>query len=762
MKFGWTTACLLLIAAALRAASPEETAQLQFGDGLFRRGIHDMAIREYMVFMEKYPESASADAVWFRSGECYRAMGNRLAADRAYSRVAAMPGSAHRFRAVLRRAELAMDAGQDESAAGMLRGLLAESPPAEVAADATFRLATALEKLNQPEAAAAAYDRVVRDYAASPFHPYSLLALGGLAVAGQGGDSRAEPLFLKATEKAPEPRVGAEAWYQLGALYYRGSNYVRSAFAFDQLFIRYGSDVRVAPARLQAAWAYHRAGRHADTVKLADEVLAAREAPMDGWLYLAANSERQLQRYAPAAARYETLMKQFPESPYAARAAYERALALFAGNQFQEAVIQARAIPPDSGMADQVCWLLAESYVALKDENQAMQYYRLLADSHPKSPLAPEALYRLGEMLKKRGEEWNAAECYRAVFTRYPASPLAARGLFAAAYGAAKAGKREDAARDWGRFLAAFPDHELAIDALYQKAVAESQLGRNEQALETYGLLLKRFPKNQYAAEARFWSGVLLESAGKFEDAARELRAALAADPADNTARQARLRLAIVLFRLAQYPESAELSQAIIATPVRDELPPGLLEWLAEYRLKGGAPDKALEAGRLLASGTREAAWVQIGRTLAGEALRKLGKNGEALAEFQAAVAAAADTPSEPRAWLNMGEMALADNRPVDAGKAYGEASRLAGSHEGIRARATFGTARALEAAGDSEGAVRFYLNVALLYQDPDLTPESLYKAAAGFKKQNRGKEAADLLAELKNLYPKSPWAAKE
>jgi TolA-binding protein len=455
-------------------------------------------------------------------------------------------------------------------------------------------------------------------------------------------------------------------------------------------------------------------------------------------------------------------MKEFPASPYAGRAAYERALALFAAGQYTGAVAQARSIPPDSAMADQVCWLLAEASVALKDENQALQNYRMIAEQHPRSTLAPEALYRIGDVLKKRGEDWNAAESYRAVFTRYPASPLAAKGLFAAAYGAAKAGRREDAARDWGQFLAAFPDHELAPDALFQKAVAEAQLGRNDQALDTYGLLLRRFPRTAYAADAHFWSGVLLETGGKFEDAARALRAALAAEPSDNTARLARLRLGIVLFRLAQYPEAAELAQGTIATPLRDDLPPGLLEWLAEYRIREKAFPKALEAARLLATGKREAAWVQIGRSLSGEALNGLGQTAAAKAEFEAATAVEAETPAQARAWLKLGDLTLAASDFEGAEKAYGEAARRAGENEAVRAYATAGTARALEGKGDADGAVRFYMNVALLYHDPELTPECLYKAAAGFKRQGRAREAADLAAELRKLYPKSPWAAKE
>jgi cellulose synthase operon protein C len=762
MKLGWTTLMLLLLALGAPAAAPDESAQLQFADGLFRRGIYDMALKEYMLFLETYPSNAAADAVWFRSGECYREMGNRVAADKTYARVQAMPASPQRFRAALRRAELLLDSGQTDAAAALLQALLGDKPPPEIASDACFRLAGALEKLNRPAEAVPLYERLARDYPESPFIPYTFLALGGLSSGSPGGEPRAEGFFTKAAEKSTDPRVGAEAWYQLGNLYYRGSNYVKSAFAFDQLFTRFGTDTRVAQARFQAAWAYQRAARYADAVALADRALAAGEAPRDGWLYLAANGDRQLQRHAAAAARYETLMKEFPGSVYAGRAGYERALALFAAGQYAEATAQARVIPPDSAMADQVCWLLAESAIALKDENQALQYYRLIAEQHPKSALAPEALYRIGDVLKKRGEDWNAAEAYRAVFARYPDSTLAAKGLFAAAYGAAKANRREDAARDWGQFLTSFPDHELAPDALFQKAVAEAQLGRNDQALDTYSLLLKRFPRTAYAADARFWSGVLLETSGKYEDAARELRASLASEPSENTARLARMRLGIVLFRLEQYPEAAELAQGVIATPLRADLPPGLLEWLAEYRIKAKEYPKALEAARLLASGKREPSWVQIGRTLAGEALNGLGQAADSKVEYEAAVAVEADTPAKARAWLKLGDMALAASDFAGAEKAYGEAAQRAGNNEAVRAYATAGTARALEGKGDADGAVRFYMNVALLYHDPDLTPECLYKAAAGFKRQGRAKEAADLVAELKKLYPQSPWAAKE
>ena len=52
-------------------------------------------------------------------------------------------------------------------------------------------------------------------------------------------------------------------------------------------------------------------------------------------------------------------------------------------------------------------------------------------------------------------------------------------------------------------------------------------------------------------------------------------------------------------------------------------------------------------------------------------------------------------------------------------------------------------------------------MSVAVLFEDPALTPECLYRAAEAFGKQGRAGERESTLAELKRRYPDSPWAKK-
>lgn len=764
------TPALSVLVALLSAASAlalTEQEQAQFADGLYVRGIYDMALKEYMGFLDAYPQSALVDAVWFRAGECYRELGNRIAADRAYAKVQAMPESPHRFRAAFRRAELLADGGDWQGAVDAFAALLAQAPPPDIAAGAIYQTGLGLQKLGRSAEALPQFEKLAAEHPGSPFYAYALMALAD-ACAGQSNQSaRAEELYLKVAENPPTNRLGAEAWFRLGDLYFRRADYARSAHAYEQLQTRYPGDIRAADARLPAAWAFHNAGRHADAIRLCEEAARQEGLPPDqraGWLYLTANCESQLLRHEAAAASYATLLQQFPESAYAAAATYERALALYKAGRYEEAVAQARLIKPGPDLSERVYWLLAESYAALKQEDEAIQYYQLVSAEFPASSLAPEAMYRLAHLLRKRGEFGPAAELYGQVFRKHPGAPVAAQALFASGFCLAKAGREDEAVREWGLLVQSFAADPLVEDALYQKAITEAHLDRQEQSLASFSDLLKRFPATKYAADARYWSGVMLEGAGKLGDAEEALRAALAAGPGPELARKAQLRLGIVLHKGGKKDEAAALLQGLLDSPLRPELSPELVEWLAEHQLarkEYALADAA--AAALVENGKDDTAWRQIGLALRGNSLLGQGKADEGREQLLAAVALGARTPAEAGACLRLGDLALEAGRLDEAEAQYSRAADLSAGDAllGIRVAAYAGLGKTLETRGDLEGASRFHMSVALLFDNPDVVPESLYRAASVFRRLGREGDARKALQELQARYPQSPWAAK-
>lgn len=756
---------VLAAGAARPAAALDPAEQLQFADGVFARGLWEIALKEYQTVLDQ-GGGADPEMIRYRMGECARALGRAKEAAGHYEWVYNhSPDSEYHFRAGLRCAELMDQDGRLEEKIVFLTGMAAAKPPGDMAAACRYMIGAAEEKLGRRADAAASFERVVKESPGSAFVSYAALALGGLRDR-EGGDNAAavEGLYMMAATNPATARVGAEAWFQLAELYFRQKQFDKSVRAYEKLAATYAADERVPGARLQRAWACHNAGLFAEALKIAAEV-ADSEAAGDKrpeWLYLKANCERQLARNEEAVRTYAALLKKYPDSQLAESAAYERALTLYKMGQFGDAVEQGRAFTPTDRTRKDVYWLLAESCSALKDDTGAIQYYRLLLEQYPDAPLAPDAMYRLAHLLQKKGEPVAAAELFGRLVERFPAHDLAAQALFASAFCYSKAQKHELAVREWGRLIQQYPQSPQVEEATYQKAVSETFLRRDAQSLETWRSLLKQFPKGKYVADASFWCGVMEEEAGKLEQAEADFRNALAAGPAPELKARTQFRLALTLQRRSKPDEAAALLQEVLGTPVREKVPPELLEWLANYHLARQAFAQAATVSDILLSRTNSEAWTQVGWCLKGKAAQGLEKNDDARAAFETAVALKIRTPAAAESYLRLGTLA----QRGDAAKArsfFEQAAALSGSDAmlAVRAHAYAGIARVLKSQGDPEGAARYFMSVAVLFDDPVLAPECLHEAAEAYAKSGREAESRKVIQELLERYPSSSWAAQ-
>ena len=761
-----TCAALLGLLSAGRVAALESEDRLSFADGLYARGLYDMAIKEYQGCLDAFTNSAQTDVILFRIGESYRGMGNPVAAQRSYQRVLLQfPKSPYRYKAGFREAELLRDGGQSDAAVELLRSFLKENPPADAAATALYMAGDMQQRAGKEEDAAAAFSRVVAEYPASEFYSYALLALGGMYARKDATAAKAMELFAKAAEKPPSERVGAEAWFQLGEFHFRQKDFAKSADAYEKLLTLYPADYRATEARLQAGWAAHNAGLYANALRRCDEVLAGAKPPAGAeaadWLYLKANCERQLLKYEAAVQTYGSLLTQQPDGPLAPAAAYERAVAYFKMGRYRDAAREAKALKLTPDIKKDTYWLLAESHAALHEEDDAIQYYRLVVAEFPNDAIAFDARYRLGNLLQKRGDYAAAVDLFEAVARSAAGNDLAPQSLLASGYCLSQIKKYEEAVRNWGLLIQKYPQSALVESALYQKGLGEIFLHRDEAALASLRDLAKRFPQTKYAPESHYWAGVLLLDAGTLPDAEAEFRAAIAAKPTGDLLNKAQFRLALALQKLGKGDEAAALLQGLLQAPVKGELPPDLLEWMAEYRLEKKDYARAAEAARLIPENSKEPAWTQIGWALTGRAYLGEGRNADAEAAFQKALGAPANTAYGAEAALRLGELAAASTNHLAAVTYFEQAGKMAADDKllPVRVQSYAGLGRVAKASGHPEIAARYFMSVAVLFDDPELVPECLYEAAQAFKAVGREADRAKAAAELAKRYPDSKWA---
>ncbi len=767
----WLIVCIAFVTAggvAAQTLAPEE--HLQFADGLYARQMYDVALAEYTQFIKANPASKSGAAVYFRIGECQRKLKNPPAAEKAYHRVyAKYPQSTFIHRALFRRAEIFLDAGMDAAAVDLLGKLIAAKPPAEIAPAAHYLRGEALQKIGDPEEAHKAFKAVVDTYSTSPFAAYALIKLGQTSGANT---KQAIEHFTKAIKAATTDRLAAEAWFQLAEVHFRARAYEESARAYEQLLKMYPKDTRAAEAQLQATWAFHNTGLYAEALRRAADAEKRKydDGARDEWLYVRANSERLLLKYAAAVKSYQALLTDTPNSAYAQAAAYEQALVYHRKRDHAAAITRLKQVTWTEKFQRDVFWLLAESHAALDQQDDAIQYYRKLVEEHAEDKLALDGRYRLAHLLQTRGQFGAAAAQYRILVEKHPTSELAPRALFAAGYCLAREGEHAKAVRDWARVIKNHAKNPIVEQALFQKAMSEVRLERDKDGQATLRLLLKGYPATKHLADARFWLGVLLKDAANFKEAEGELRAAvkLAEDP--DLKRKAQFQLALTLQKLNKQAEAADLLQVLLASPMQDRFTPSLLQWVALQRLETKKYAAAAGVAMQLVENADDKRWKLIGWSLAGKAYDALGDAPKAIEAYKKSMASGIQAPHTAETSLRLGEllMSVATPEKADDGRFAAEvylerAAKLA-SQDGqlaIRAAAYAGLGRAAQAREANDEAARYFMSVALLFDDAQLVPECLHRAAACYAAVGNEAAAKKAIEDLVARYPKSKWVPK-
>lgn len=769
MKRAATLLSLLLLTGApvlcLALTAPE---QQQFADGLYSRNMHDLAIKEYQRILAEFPSYEKSDLVLYRLAESLRKTGKAAEALAAYQKVSdAHPTSTMVHRSRLRIVELKVAANDHAGALSIIGQLLTDKPGGEVEAATLYYHGLCLQKSGRGDAARLAYGQLVERFPATPHAGYARLEMAKLLNAGGPGanDEQVAALYLKTAEQPPSPRAGAEALLALADFQFTRQKFAESAAAFGRLRATYPDHPVGAELWIKAAWANFNSRQYPAALDLLGKLPAeARTQFGADALYLEANCLRQTQREQDALARYAELAQKFPQSEYAPFASYETALVAYQRKDFASVIAQAQQMKREPKLALDASWLHARALEQTGKPQDAAAEFARIAESFKDSPRAPEALFEAARIQQDRGKLGEAAGIFRALADQFPKHDLAAKALYAAAVCEVKQDRLEPAAADWGRLLANYPAYELAAEATFQKGLAEMKLQKLEPAEKSFAALLAH-PKAEprQIGEASYWLAMILEQQKKFPEAEKYLRDALGKLGKHDLVPKTQYRLALVLQKQGKEDEAADLVQGVLESPLAGDLDPALLEWLVRRRLDGKAFDKAATAADLMARNAKDPRWKQLAFTLAGQARVALGKPADAVAPYTQAFAIATDTRERVESALFLGEHHRGAKDFAKAADLFGQGAELASrlSLLQLQARGYLGLGRTAEDQSKWEDAARYFMSIAVLYDDPELSPEALLRAARAYKALNRAADAERTHAELKQRYPQSTWAAQ-
>ena len=754
---------LLLLLLGVSAWGLNADEQMRFADGIYLRGFYESAVGEYLLLLRDFPGSEFEAPALYRTGECYRQMGNLAGAERFYKRVASeYPDGKEAPRAALRRAEIALAEGRPEDSKSLLKTLLKGEADAETKAAGTYQLGSSYLKADQLRSATTTFKSLLKDYPDSPYAAYAALDLAAINGSKERNGTQMEDWFEQAVKTAGTPSVKAEALFRWGDWAYRQERYQEAADTLQALLVELPEERRAQDALLATAWSLYYLDRTAEAMQMAEQMIAAATDPETAASgeYLRANCLRKMNRDGEALLAYQSVTQNYPGTPFAQRAAYEIMVTQFKRGQHEKAVVAAPAKPGPANEVD-VLWMRAESERMLGRIDLARGRYETLSTEYAGTDQAASSLLRLGEMAREAGRLEKASELFRRMAEEYPENPAVPDAWKASALARLRTGDAQGALKDWDQVLDANPEGEASEEARLQKVLVLIELKKSAPALKALDELLQISPTGEQTARAHYWRGVLLSEKSKWEEAEEALRSSLSASPDPQTESLARLRLAVVLQRQGRMDEAADQIEPLLEEPQRVAENPALVEWLVRRRFEQGQYADSLVAALALAENAREASWRQIGWHWAGASQSQFGREAEAMVLYEKAVEEEATTREGAESQLLLAGLELKAGHLKEAMERYADAAQSASGEQtlDLRARAYFGLGEAAEADGQLEKAARHFMSVAVLFDDTEWTPNSLYRAGTLFGLTDQPAKEASAWAELVDRYPNSSFA---
>ncbi|HXX40673.1 MAG TPA: tetratricopeptide repeat protein [Chthoniobacterales bacterium] len=788
---GFLAACLLLLTPSARSqqevrraqpvdetpppeaeasASPMDTQalerrQLEYANALFTRKIYDLAIPEYQKYLDDYPGASGRANAYFSLGECYRNLSKLSNARTSFQRVLNDYGeSDFAGPAAYALGEMAFTQKDYRTALPLFHLSAAKSKDAGVALSGRYFEARCLEALGQKDEACDIYQQVAEAKNPNPYREDARMTAGSIALA-RGRKSDALRQYEALSNETQKPALKAEATIRAGLiavdLEQTDAGKIDKAMSDKAMtLLQKGKSLPEAgrwraPAQVGILRSEFQTGQYQQVVSDYKKIqLQVPEEARPEVMLLAANSERQLGHTEQAEAIYRDIIEKYPNREEARDAGYQRLINIYNSDPsaLPPEVDNFLASNPTPERADQAKLLKAEALYKQQNYPRAAPIYAELRASQLPTKLRIEASLKLGLCSVQMKDNAGIIEAFSYFVQAFPDSPQAPFAYTQRALAYEENKNYEAELSDLNTILTKYPGAHEREAALQQKALILGEQQNPRGMVETFRQLLKEFPKTPVAAQAHFFIGKATFDAKNYKMALRELDIARQLNK-DKYQKTATTLILSSYFALRDRKAlSTEVDNFLAAFPDA-VVAPGILQWLGiEYyndKDFAGAEKYLSALGQMdNPPDIKPDFWFYL-----GDAAAKLQKFDESEKAFGKYVQLTTDPAGKAKALLKLGDVKIAAHKPDDAQLIAEQIIALQPEGQ-VNAAARILAGDVQFERGNFEDAGKAFMGVALLYDDPAITPRALQKAAAAYQKAGNTEEANRLTKQLKEKYP--------
>jgi tetratricopeptide (TPR) repeat protein len=620
-----------------------------------------------------------------------------------------------------------------------------------VALAAKYYSARCLEAEGLPSEARMTYEDIVATAGDNPYREPSRLELAEI-LSASGRREEALEQFEALGKEATQPSIKAEAYVKAGLLNIDLEHPDKGAVDLHQAL-----DIpEIGPLKPVAEIGLVRvlfaSGKYQQVLDQYQAALA--DVPDDmkpEVLLLAANAKSQLNDYSGASDLYQQIIKNYPTSASVDEARYKNLVSVYnAGDPNIIADIdQFLAANAEAPEKDQVTLMKAEALMKAKKYADAAPVYESVQDSSLGVALRADALFKEGWCYMQISQPQKAIEALSGFLTNYPLSKLVPTALAQRALAYQMTKDLTSALKDYNELLTDYPQAKERELALQQKALILGEQQDNDGMSAAFQQLLQEFPHSSAAAEANYWIGSAAFSAKDYKACIAPLEAARKLDKAQFFER-ATLRIILADYTLGDRDALASEVDLYNGGHPEDKVQADVLRSLGQSYLDANDyPNAEKYLNQLCArSEATPDDWLNLGTAQLGAK-----QYPDTINSVNKYLAAQSDPALQAKGLLVLGQAQLDAGKLDDAQASADKACSL--QPEGL----ANGQGRMLSgdiqvARSNLDAAAKIFQSIAVILDDPKLTPAAMEKAYECLNQEGNTTEAAKVLNELQTKYP--------
>ena len=737
------------------AADPAK-AQLAIADGLYVRKLYDLAAPEYEKYLGQYSGDSSRPSAMYRLADCYSKLGQEAPATSTYRLLITEIGSGEFVgSAAFRLGSRAFDQKDFQSAAPLYAKAYENAKSSEVKITARYYQAKCLELTNKKNEAKSVYEEVARTREKNPYRDAARLSVAYFALESNQRE-QAFQLFEDLGGDATKPVVKAEAMTRAGILAEDLKKRDRAEQLFKSTIALNAEGKWKQIAQLELMKLEYDGDKFSQILDSYTKNLnALGDETKPGVLLIVGNSYRQIGKHQKALEVYNQLIRQYSATSEAADARYQRLLSLdqLRDPSLAKEVDSYLATGPARDRTDKAKLLKAQALVQQNEFALAAKLYLELVNSSLPDGYKADCYYAAGYAFSQIQDKERAIQAFSGLIEHFPTYKNVSKALLKRALLYQETKNYHAALQDFSAIIQSYGDSDERETALLQEALTLGQQGEYAEMNNTFQQLLKEFPNSAGAAQASYWIGWTAFDQKRYADAIAPLIDARRRNPSEYDEKVG-LRLIYCYQTLNQAPDVArEVDNFVKGDSKRISVVADACRWLGGvfYDAKqypGAAKYLSLITNNLDKTAFDKLVWLTLANSQ-----NQLQAFPEAVSAANNYLEQATDPADRARGFVALSSAQLGAKRFDDATKAAEQALTL--QPEGrLNAEARMCVGEVEFARGNYENAAKSYLSVAVLYEDPEVTPRALEKAYQAFQQAGNQDQASKTLSELKTRFP--------